>query len=161
MVSFTLANIKDSMTHLLLRSTFDSFSFIEGEIVTFNTFHIDGFIQKKFYATETELAEYSPWKNIREYCLYVIKGKRTPLSFRFVLSLAPKHISQLISESGIAADDQSVRGLYLNIIYDGNVLHCVTGTSFSTFTMDKTLEHLWDKTAEQFLMKNGIDCEKD
>ncbi len=46
MIAFSLTNIKDFMSHLLLNETFDHFSFIEGEITTFNTFHIDGFIKK-------------------------------------------------------------------------------------------------------------------
>ena len=47
MIAFSLTNIKDFMSHLLLNETFDHFSFIEGEITTFNTFHIDGFIEKR------------------------------------------------------------------------------------------------------------------
>ena len=47
MIAFSLTNIKDFMSHLLLNETFDHFSFIEGEITTFNTFHIDGIIKKE------------------------------------------------------------------------------------------------------------------
>ena len=42
MISLTLTNVKSFMSHLLLKETFDNFSFIEGEIITFNTFRIDG-----------------------------------------------------------------------------------------------------------------------
>lgn len=48
MISLSLTDIKGFMSQLLLSETFDNFSFIEGEIVTFNTFKIDGFIQKDF-----------------------------------------------------------------------------------------------------------------
>ena len=41
MIALRLTSIKDFMSHLLLSETFDSFQFIEGEIVTFNTFTID------------------------------------------------------------------------------------------------------------------------
>ena len=37
MIAFSLTNIKDFMSHLLLNETFDHFSFIEGEITTFNS----------------------------------------------------------------------------------------------------------------------------
>ena len=40
MIALTLTEIKDFTSHLLLKDTFDSFYFIEGEIVTFNTFLI-------------------------------------------------------------------------------------------------------------------------
>lgn len=160
MIAFSLINSKKFMSQLLLSDTFDSFSFIEGEIVTFNTFRIDGFIQKNFFDTGAELPEYSPWKNLRGYCLSLIKGKRTPLSFRFVFSLSRKNITRLVSQSTPALDPDAVQGLYLNLSFDGSRLSCVTGTSFKTFTMDKTLEHAWDETAERFLQQKGIEFEK-
>ena len=92
MIAFSLTNIKDFMSHLLLNETFDHFSFIEGEITTFNTFHIDGFIKKEFFDSNSVLPEYSYWKNVRNFCFSLIKGKRTPLAFQFVFSLAPKNI---------------------------------------------------------------------
>ena len=52
MIAFSLTNIKEFMSQLLLSETFDSFAFIEGEIVTFNTFRIDGFLQKEFFDAE-------------------------------------------------------------------------------------------------------------
>lgn len=160
MTALSLLNIKDFMAHLLLRDTFDHFSFIEGEIVTFNTFTIDGFIRKEFFDTGTELPEYSPWKNIRDYCFSLIKGKRTPLSFRFIFSLSRRNIRQMVSQNVPSLDPDTVQGLYLNIHYDGAQLSCVTGTSFRSFVMDKTLEHAWDETVERFLAQKGILFEK-
>ena len=48
MIIFNLKT-KNCMQHLLLKTTFDSFSLIEGEITTYNTFHIDGYLHKKFF----------------------------------------------------------------------------------------------------------------
>ena len=157
MIALTLTDIKDFTLHLLKKDTFDSFSFIEGEIVTFNTFRIDGFIQKSFFDTGTELPEYSYWKNIREHCFAVIKGKRAPLSFRFVFSLSRKNIERLAAQSAAPVTPDDVQGLYLNIHYDGCRLTCVTGTSFKTFTMNRTLEHAWDEMAERFLKQKEIE----
>ena len=41
-------NAKICMAHLLLKPTFHHYSFIEGEVTTFNKFHIDGRIHKDF-----------------------------------------------------------------------------------------------------------------
>ena len=49
MISLTLTNVKKFMSQLLMTETFDRFSFIEGEIVTFNTFKLDGYLQKDFF----------------------------------------------------------------------------------------------------------------
>lgn len=160
MIAFSLPNTKDFMSHLLLLDTFDSFAFIEGEIVTFNAFKIDGFIRREFFDTDAELPEYSPWKNVREYCFSLIRGKRTPLSFRFIFSLSRKNIARLIEQNTLAVRPEDVQGLYLNIHYDGTKLSCVTGTSFQTFQMDKTLEHAWDEMVEKFLKQKEIEFEK-
>ena len=70
MIAFSLTNIKDFMSHLLLNETFDHFSFIEGEITTFNTFHIDGFIKKEFFDSNSVLPEYSYWKKCKKLLLF-------------------------------------------------------------------------------------------
>ena len=160
MIALTLTEIKDFTSHLLLKDTFDSFYFIEGEIVTFNTFRIDGFIQKDFFDIDTDLPEYSYWKNIREYCFSLIRGKRTPLSFRFVFSLSPRNIVRLIEQHNLALDPDEIQGLYLNIRFDGKSLACVTGSSFKTFSMDKTLEHAWDEMVEKFLRQKELPFEE-
>ena len=40
---------------------------------------------------------------------------------------------------------QDIGGLYLNIVFENGKLNCITGTSLNIFTMDKTLERVWDK----------------
>lgn len=159
MKAFTLTDIKGFTSHLFLKDTFDSFQFIEGEVVTFNTFRIDGYIQKEFFDTGTELPEYSYWKNIREFCFSIIRGKRTPLSFRFVLSLSSRNIARLVEREAPSINPEEVQGLYLNIHYNDTALTCVTGSSFKTFTMDKSLEQAWDEMAQNFLKQKGIQFE--
>lgn len=157
MISLNLTDIKNFMARLLLSETFDHFSFIEGEIVTFNTFKIDGFIQKDFFDTEEEKPQYSYWKNLREYCFSIIRGKRTPLSFHLVFSLSPSNTERLIDRTTPSLQAEDVQGLYLNIRYDGKHLSCVTGTSFKTFTMDKSLEHAWDEMVQKFFRQEKIE----
>lgn len=154
------------MAHLLLSDTFDDFLFIEGEIVTFNTFTIDGYLQKAFYGsgetdgTGTETAyDYALWKQLRELCFSMIKGKRTPLSFQLVFSLSPDHTAKLIEQKGLDFVASGVQGLYLNIRFDGSVLQCVTGTSLKTFSMDKSLEREWDAAVPRFFDKKGLEFE--
>ena len=145
------------MQHLLLKTTFDSFSLIEGEITTYNTFHIDGYLHKKFFE-EAPQKEYSSWGDLREFCFQIIRGKRTPLNFRFILSLPREDFEDFLNQQEIFAFRSSdLQGLYLNFKYDGTSLKCVTGTSLSLFTMDKTLEKVWDNYAKEFFLKQEID----
>ena len=58
---------KTCMSHLLTHETFDHFSFIEGEIITFGKFTMSGFLQKSFF-DEPPKEEYALWKLFRDYC---------------------------------------------------------------------------------------------
>ncbi|QDW73316.1 hypothetical protein FND36_04255 [Lachnospiraceae bacterium KGMB03038] len=142
---------KDTMNHLLLKETFDSFSFIEGEITTFNRFAIDGFLRREFF-DEPPAYSYSHWKDVRGYCLELIRGKRTPLEFKIVLSLAPECFPAFLSQYQITSfRPEEIQGLYLNFQYDGSALQCVTGISLHSFSLDKSLERQWDEYVEEFL----------
>ena len=113
---------KICMSHLLLLETFDRFLFIEGKITTFNTFEIDGFLQKDFFDTPPESA-YSRWKDVRDFCFRLIKGKRTPLSFKIVLSLPPEQFAAFLNSRSLSSyRPEEVQGLYLNFHYDGSSL---------------------------------------
>ncbi len=150
-------NAKICMSHLLLKDTFDRFSFLEGEITTFNKFTIDGFLHKNFFDEEPEYT-YSYWRQVREFCLSIIKGKRTPLNFKIILSLAPENFEDFLKKHQITTfHSEEISGLYLNFHYDGAVLQCITGISMKTFYMDKTLEKEWDSYAEEFFKKSGIE----
>lgn len=156
---FTLS-AKSCMAHLLLKETFDHFSFIECEIITFNKFSIDGSLHKDFF-DEAPVRTHSYWKEVRDYCFSIIKGKRTPLSFKIILSLAPDKFQDFLSEHQITAfHAEDITGLYLNFHYDGTVLQCITGISANIFSMDKSLEREWDTYAEKYFSKIGIEREQ-
>lgn len=147
------------MQHLLLKPTFDSFALIEGEITTYNTFRIDGYIHKNFYE-DAPLKDYSSWGDLREFCFHIIRGKRTPLNFRFILSLPKEEFEAFLIDQEIPSLSHSdIQGLYLNFKYDGTNLQCITGTSLNIFTMDKTLENVWDNYARKFFLNKEIDFE--
>lgn len=160
MIGLELTEVKECMSKLLLSEVFDPFFFIEGEITTFSTFSIDGYLKKEFYNKE-EIPErdYALWKEVREYCFSLIKGKRTPLSFKFVLGLSDSNIEKLLLQQGLDFKATDVRGLYINLKYDGSKLQCITGTSMKLFTMDKSLEQAWDKMVQKFFTKHEIKFE--
>lgn len=159
MIALQLTSVKDSMSHLLRSETFDNFYFIEGEIVTFNTFTIDGFNQKAFFSEDQVISEYSSWKQLKDFCFTLIRGKKTPLSFKFVFSLSPANIARLIEQNHIDFQPDQIQGLYLNMRYDGTSLQCITGTSLKTFSMDKSLEQAWDTMVQKFFTQKEIAYE--
>ncbi|MFI3208355.1 MAG: DUF5721 family protein [Eubacteriales bacterium] len=166
MIALQLLEVKDCMQKLLLSDSFDSFSFIDGSITTFATFTFDGYIHKNYYNTDEqessnqEEAVFSTWAKMRDYCYHVIKGKHTPLAFKFVLNLSTENTKKLLEHNLPTQDPTGIQGLYLNFQYDHGSLTCITGTSMKSFTMDKTLEHLWDDTAMKYLKQKDILFEK-
>lgn len=160
MIALLLPEVKECMTKLLLSETFDPFYFIEGEITTFNTFTIDGFLKKEFFdKDDVPSRDYSLWKDVREFCFSLIKGKRTPLSFKFVLRLSDSNIAKLLTQQQLPFQPEHIRGLYINLKYDGQKLLCITGTSMNLFTMDKSLEEAWDKMVQKFFSQKEIKYE--
>ena len=151
---------KQCMSELLLKETFDSFLLIEGDITTFNQFHIDGYLQKNFFdESNLPTEQYSSWKCLREFSLSIIKGARTPLDFKFILSLPKESVIELYNSASFSFPSTSIQGLYLNLSYNGEHLQCITGVSFHTFIPDKSLEQLWDKYTLQLFEQWGISFE--
>ena len=160
MIALALPQVKECMAKLLLSETFDPFYFIEGEIVTFNTFTLDGYLKKDFFEQEeAPEREYALWKDVREFCFSLIKGKRTPLSFKFVLGLSDSNIEKLLLQQGLDFKPQDVQGLYINLKYDGQKLQCITGTAMNLFTMDKSLDQAWDMMVQKFFAQKEIKYE--
>lgn len=152
------------MAKLLLSPTFDPFYFIEGEIVTYSSFSIDGRFHPDFFSDEDlqeykEIPEYSYWKDIREFCFSLIKGRRTPLSFKLIFGLDAAQIENLLSFADTAFTPKDVQGAFLNFRYDGTTLHCITGTSLNLFTLDKSLEQSFDLAVQKFLSQQEIPFE--
>lgn len=149
MESFNVKDVKRFMAKLLLHEDFDQYEVQEAEIVTDIVFKIDGHVQKSFYSEEEYEELGCPllikWKKLRPICYEIIKGKRTPVKFRFVLKLAEEELREITDGLELGFTRQDIGGLYLNIVFENGKLNCITGTSLNIFTMDKTLERVWDK----------------
>ncbi len=162
---YKISGLKDFMNKLLLSDTFDYFLLEEGTVVTANAFRIDGHIRKEFYTKEEQEDEnlcpydFSLWKDIRPLCFQLIKGKRTPLSFKFVLHLLPSHTGKILEQNGFADNGSLVKAFTLTIKYDGSNVILMTGLSTNTFFMDKTPEQLWDDAFLRFLTNRHISWE--
>lgn len=160
MIALKMTDVKKCMASLLLKDIFDSFQLVEAEIVTANAFKIDGYINKDFYGPEAgDLPEYSDWKSMREHCFSVIKGKRTPLSFKFIFRLSPAEITSLLHNQDTTIKPDDVQGLYLNIKFENDTLQCITGTSLKAFSLDKSLDKIWDQYVQKFFAQQELAFE--
>ena len=144
MLSIQISDIKDFMSHLLSKDTFDHFYFIEASIKMGVSYQIQGRINEGFYDTSVEQTlnrEFCYWKEIRHRIFDIIKGKRLPLSCKIVLGLSKQSISYLIAHNNSSFREEDIEGIYVNILYDPKNLLITTGISYKNFSLDKSLEY--------------------
>lgn len=165
MIALQITSMKEFMNHLLAGTAFDIFLLEEATITTSNTYHIDGHMNRDFY-TEEELEdlslcpyEFASWSQMKGLCFQLIKGKRTPLFFKFVLHLMPSHAEALLKKEECSVDINQLKSLVLTIKYSSGTATLTTGSSYHTFLLTKEPDQIWDKALTHFLDKHGIPYE--
>lgn len=160
MVSMKILDVKSFMSELLVYEMFDSFLLSKFEVDTFIHFQISGELNTEFYSTdEKELLQerkYSFWKEVKPMAFSLIKGTKLPLSMKIVFMLPANHIQTFIKQSKIDMNYSNINGLYLNIKYEKGELFYTTGTSIKVFSLDKSLDILWDEKVNSFFRQKGI-----
>ncbi|MBQ5447175.1 MAG: hypothetical protein IIT48_11010 [Lachnospiraceae bacterium] len=148
MISEKINNTHDFMSKLFIDTFFDNFLTAEASIKTYNTFTIDGHLNKYFYSEEEfcDLSEkkFSQWKDLRPICFNIIKGTKPPVKFKIIFALDKQIIRQIISDNKIDFISDNVNELYLNISYENGQVTITTGCSLKVFTLDKSLEKSYD-----------------
>ena len=97
---------------------------------------------------------YVTWEEEKEKIFSLVKGKKKPLSFQFVMMLKPDLSPEFLAKYNLAVREDEIAGLFINILYDRQGLKCTSGVSRKTFVLDKTLEEAWDREVkERFLTK--------
>lgn len=174
MQALEITSMKNFMSQMLSGDTFDGFLLEEAVIRTANSYTIDGHINADFFPPEERGPEnlpydFRPWSEIRGLCFDLIKGKHTPLHFKFVLQLKPELMQRLLTEnaadgndagSGINQNFGQIKALVLTIRYDGGKAVLTTGTSCHTFVMSREADHVWDNALCHYLDEKGIGYEK-
>ncbi len=122
MIALQITSMKNFMNHLLVADTFDPFLLEEATVSTALTVTIDGHINKDFYPADERGEDCIPWdlqswSKIKGLCFDLIKGKHTPLYFKFVLHMQPDKAAAMLTKAQV--DPDVIRALVLNIRYDG------------------------------------------
>lgn len=166
MIALQLTDIKNFMNKLLRSETFDHFLLQEAVIHSGASYIIDGKLNKEFY-DQSELEElgiehfhFLPFSMLRGNCFDLIKGKKTPTSFKFVFLLSPENLSRTLASTGTVFTENDITGIYLNLKYQNQLLTLTTGISYTIFSTDKTLELQWDHLVRKFLKQNDISFEE-
>lgn len=166
MIALQMLDIKDFMSKLLIGNAFDPFWLSEASITTSVTYTLDGALHPDFFDTEEKEAldaegrTYALWRDLKPFCFSIMKGKKTPLHFKIVFLLSQKNVEKLLRDHPTGLTKEEIFGLFVNFQYDGTYLTCTTGTSIKTFTLDKTLEHVWDELIQKFFRQQKIPYEQ-
>jgi hypothetical protein len=165
MVSLKIIDVKAFMNSLLVQSVFDNFYISELEINTYNRFQISGKLNEEFYSTEEAEnlngRKYSFWSEVKPYAFSLVKGNKLPLSIKIVFLLSAVNTENVLKKSGLQIPVSDVNGLFLNVRYEKGNLYLITGTSLKTFTLDKSLDQVWDSDLKTFLKHYEIAAQEE
>lgn len=161
MLALRILDLKDFTGKLFIGDVFNHFYFVEASFTTFLTHTLDGQLQKDFFDNENRPERmYCFWEEVKPQCYSIIKGKRTPLHFKIVFQLSRGNLEKLLTQSGLSFATDNVFGLYLNCQFDGAHLTCTTGTSLRSFSLDKSLDRVWDDMIKRFFRQKEIPFEE-
>ena len=136
----------------LFVSKYDSFYLYEARVKTKLDYYINGKLNKAYFDSEQaeELPEHIEWKDIKQTVYDYIRGKRLPIAFKIILMFNRENINRLLEMNHLPVSSEDVGALFLNVVYEHETLSVTTGTSLKIFTLDKTLEQVWDDTEKKY-----------
>lgn len=166
MIALELPEVRVFMNKLLCSEIFDNFLLQEATIQGSISYHIEGALHTDFYSAEELEQEhltglmFLPYGKVRTQCFDLIKGKRTPSFFKFVLLLSPSNLEKTLQQTGSSLTTQDVSAVFLNLKFQNNKLLLTTGISYRTFTIDKSLDREWDTLVKKFLKNHEVIFEE-
>lgn len=152
MKKFEIEDIKAYMNDIITKEKFDSFYLHELRLRTGLDYYISGRVNASYYDTEEQdsLPEYISWKDIKQTVFELVKGDRLPISIKLVLMFNRDNITRLIEMNNLPLSEDDIGALFLNVYYENEKLVVTTGSSLKTFSLDKTLDNVWDETVEKY-----------
>lgn len=164
MIALQILDQKLFMSSLLVHNTFDRFLLSELDIDTAVHYHISGIINRDWFdADELEQMDgrsYMKWEDIKPTAYELIKGKKTPLSFKIVFMLDEKDKEGVARSCGPNYKKDDIGAMFMNLRFEKETLTVITGASMKVFSMDQTMEKQWDETVKRFIAQNKIAFEQ-
>lgn len=166
MLALRVLDIKKCMNYLLASEAFDMWEVAEVKITSKVSYVIDGHVTPDFLTPEEMAAENMvpggciPFGSVRPLCFEMIKGKRTPQSFRFTFLGSGEQREQMIREKSLRISPEDIANLTMNITFHQGELLVTTSCAERTFSLDKSLAYAWDDWVAEFFRKMEIAVEK-
>lgn len=161
MLSLVFHDLKKMTALLFTENSFDRFLLKSASLSAMLSVTISGEKDPDFFSEEEREKEmqesFVRYETVRPLLFSLIKGKRPPLSFRIILITDKNTTNSLKVKSGFS--EAEVTSLSMNFSFKNGVLTLSSGVSYSGFTLDKSLEALWDQTIRNFLDQKDVTYE--
>jgi len=142
MLALKIEDIRDFMSQMLKKDTFDAFEARDVKITTFTDFDISCDINKDFYPDPKEAPAHCLWSDIKPFVFEIVKGKSLPRFMKIVFAADTSLMESLSPNASV---------FYINISFENSALTLTTGCGMKTFTLDKSAELKWDEYIKEFL----------
>ena len=159
MIAIRLPSLRRFTSQLFVQDTFHPFLVYEASFITGCSFTVDGTRNAEYYGPDAEQnpEPYIFWEELRPTCYQIIRGTRLPLQFKLVFRAPQKLTAHLLQNAETTLTPEQVEALHFIVQYRNGGITCTTGTSLKLFTMDKTVDKLWDRWILQFLEQHQIE----
>lgn len=150
------SDVKPFMGALLMSEKFDFLEVRGVELATFTHFNISG---QKIVQAEPEAdsdddkpeekvkTTYCKWAEVRPLAHSFIKGGAKPSYMKIIFSMEPDEVQKL-HDNGAA--------MYLNVTYNGEEVFFTSATAQRGFSLDKSLDHVWEDYLLEFFRVNEV-----
>lgn len=168
-----VTNVKQFMNKLLIENSFDSFLISEAIVKTSNSIVIDGHINREFFS-ENELSDLkaeaalegrifsekmSRWSSLKPTVFSLMKGKKTPLFFKMSFCLADENIEKLLSSAETSIKSNDIDNLSVVVRFQEDELTVTSLASLKIFSLDKSLDKIFDDMVTKFLTSLDVEFE--
>lgn len=153
MISLLVTKQKDFTTKLFGQDAFDGFEVAEAEFLTI--------FRTEISPDTTEQKSPITWATVRPVAYRILQGNDLPKKFHIVLKLSAVNTVKTIDSFGLLADEAALPSFFMNIIYEREKLHVVSGCSKPSFTLDRSLDEAWDTTVKRYLKHKQIEFEEE
>ena len=166
MLAIKVLDVKKCMSDMLASEKFDCWQLAEAKLTTRIRYVIDGHITEGYLSKEELLAEgitekeCIPYRFVRGLCFDMIKGKQTPKSFRFTFLCPRREIAAILEAASMGVREEDIANLTMNISFVDGELLVTTSCALRTFTLDKSVESVWDSRVLDFFRDLEITVEK-
>ncbi len=143
-------DIKEFMGSLLTEDKFNVFNVTNVEVHSFIELNLKGLVDKNFYNEDKE-DKYVNWGEIQPYIYSFIKGHKTPKKITINFILPTKYSDKLY---------ENCSACFLNMKFENGEVVFSTATAQKDFSLDKSLDILWNEYVLNFFTSKEIPIVK-